>query len=500
MRLSLKETRLGLRNSTTRIPFRYGSACLTRCPQAVLRVVVEVNGKRQFGFSGDCLPPSWFDKSPNKDFAQQIDDMLAIIALAEKTFVEEFASSATFFPAWLVGYERVHSRAAEWRFTPLLASFGVSMVERATLDALARAEEVSFAKLVRSDALSIAPGDVHRELAGLQPRDWLPAEPVTSVFVRHTVGLGDPLTAADIPPGERLGERLGDGFPQALEEYVGQTGTRYFKVKMSNRLDWDLHRLRTIAALVERKRGADYRITLDGNEQYHAAAEFDELIAAIAAAPELATLWQNTLLIEQPLARDIALDERHTEGIRRLSQSKPVIIDESDGTLESYARAIAVGYRGVSSKNCKGPIKSILNAGLTWHLNSHRTELRPVLSEAEFVMTGEDLCSVGVIPTQADLCLAATLGLTHVERNGHHFHPGLSYLPEAEQRAALAVHGDFYTEQHGRISPHIVDGRFEIGSLQCVGFGFAALPDMDTMQSAEEWEFSSLGFERKPAL
>ena len=46
MRLALKETRLGLRNSTTRIPFRYGSACLTRCPQAVLRAEIEVGGRR----------------------------------------------------------------------------------------------------------------------------------------------------------------------------------------------------------------------------------------------------------------------------------------------------------------------------------------------------------------------------------------------------------------------------------------------------------------------
>ena len=70
MQLSLKETRVGLLNSTTRIPFRYGKACLTRCPQAIVRVLIEADGKRQAGYSGDCLPPSWFDKSPDKDYAQ----------------------------------------------------------------------------------------------------------------------------------------------------------------------------------------------------------------------------------------------------------------------------------------------------------------------------------------------------------------------------------------------------------------------------------------------
>ena len=184
--------------------------------------------------------------------------------------------------------------------------------------------------------------------------------------------------------------------------------------------------------------------------------------------------------------RSIALDPSHTGGIRELSRDIPVIIDESDGDLDSYRLALELGYRGTSSKNCKGPIKALLNAGLTWLFNERG-------GQSNCVMTGEDLCSVGVIPTQADLCLAATLGLEHVERNGHHYHPGLSYLPEPEQRAALAAHPDFYAEQHGRISPTVRDGKFQIGSLQCVGFGFAALPDMDSMLPAESWR--ELGYE-----
>ena len=114
-------------------------------------------------------------------------------------------------------------------------------------------------------------------------------------------------------------------------------------------------------------------------------------------------------------------------------------------------------------------------------------------ARSDYLMTGEDLCSVGIIATQADLCLAATLGLEHVERNGHHYHPGLSYLPEAQQQAALAAHGDFYIQQHGRICPHLTNGRFQIGSLQCTGFGFAVEPDFDSMQTPDQWEFDSLG-------
>jgi hypothetical protein len=481
MRISLKNSRLGILNSTTRIPFRYGRACLTKCPQATLAVTIEAGGTLQRGYSADCLPPGWFDKTPGKSFAQQIDDMLAAIAQAEGAFAEELRSEAEFFPAW----RAVHRGAADWQWTPLLRSFGISMVERAVMDAMCRAANLSFFRAVKADLFGIVPSEVHGEVfRGVSVSACTAPKPIELVFVRHTVGLADPLTAADIPEGERLN----DGRPQALEEYVERTGLRYFKVKVSNRLDHDISRLKQIAALVERKRGVDYGLTLDGNELYRSAGEFMGLVDEIHNTPELSTLWANTFCIEQPLERGIALEPEHAGGLRELGKQKPVIIDESDGALDSYARAIEVGYRGVSSKNCKGPIKSLLNACLTC-LHNDRAKAN------DYLMTGEDLCSVGIIPVQADLCLTATLGLTNVERNGHHYHPGLSYLPRKQQLAALERHPDFYAERHGIIAPNLVDGRFQTGSLQCVGFGFAVEPDMDGMQPAGEWEFDSLGLD-----
>ena len=482
MEVTLKDSQLGLRNSTTRIPFRYGTAVLTRCPQAILRVLIECDGGLRQGFSGDCLPPSWFDKSPGKDFARQVDDMLRVIALAQSVFADAFAARTPFFPAWLSSQERVRQQCEEWDLPPLLASFGSSLLERAILDAACRRHAVSFAQAARLNLFGIVPGMVHPQLEGAVPSDWLPASPTTSVYVRQTVGLGDPLTRDEIAPEDRLD----DGWPQAIEEYATLRGVRYYKVKLGNRLEQDLERLTRVAHLLESHLGPDYRLTLDGNEQYKRAEDFERLVEEIRARPGLATLWSNILVIEQPFDRAIALSPGHTGGLRDLSRAKPVIIDESDGTLGAYPAAIDLGYRGVSSKNCKGAIRSLLNAGLTWlHNGRGRQDL--------LAMTGEDLCTVGIVPVQSDLCLAATLGLQHVERNGHHYHPGLRYLPEAERRAALAAHGDFYVEEHGITGPAIRDGRLTIESLQCAGFGFAVEPDMSTMEQAASWRFESLG-------
>jgi hypothetical protein len=519
MRFSLKATRLGLRNSTTRIPFRYGNTCLTRCPQAVLEATIEVGdasaaSRTQTGYSGDCLPPGWFDKTPGRSFRQQIDEMLAAIALAESAFLELGRKPTMFFPLWLEAYRRVQVEARQKGMNPLLASFGVSFLERAIIDALARAAGLSFAQLVRQNLLAIDAGAVHPELAGLYPADWLPAEPSREVFVRHTVGLSDPLTVAEI----KAEDRVDDGFPQAVEEYIERTGTRYFKLKLSNQPERDRDRLVALASLAQRHYGDDYCVTLDGNEQYKQPEDFSALVELLLGTSELATLWQNTLAIEQPLDRKIALDADATRGVRELGRHKPVIIDESDATLESYAQALELGYRGVSSKNCKGPVKSLLNAGLTWlrsgrlHSVSRHAESADRKSDIEahvrgrhaeracyddpavrYLMTGEDLCSVGIIPTQADLCLAATLGLTHVERNGHHYHPGLSYLPPSQREAALAAHGDFYERINGIVTPCVREGKFQLGSLQCVGFGFAVLPDFGALVPAAEWRYESLG-------
>lgn len=478
------ESRLVLRNSAVRIPFRYGSACLTRCPQAMLELVVEVDGTRQAGYSADCLPPSWFDKTPEKPYSRQIEEMIAAIELSQQVCGDEFSTPTNCFDGWLSTLVQVQAEGERRGWSPLLSSFGVSMLERALLDATARRHNRTLSQALRSGLYGIRPGEVHVELAGAEPAEWLPARPADSIHVRHTVGLGDPLASEDISRQDRQK----DGRPQSLDEYIDRCGISYFKIKVSNQLEQDLERLCRIASIIESRRGREYSVTLDGNEQYQEAAEFDELVDAVRAEPALKTLWDNVLVIEQPLARQIALQADHTSGIRQLSESKPVIIDESDGDLQSCALALELGYRGVSSKNCKGPLKSVLNAGLLWNRNDRGRR-------ADFVMTAEDLCTVGVVSVQADLCLVAALGLEHVEKNGHHFMPGLDYLPEADQQAAVAAHDDFYEPQGESVGPRIEQGRFQIGSLQCPGFGFEVVPDMEQWTAADAWEFSTLGLE-----
>ena len=130
------------------------------------------------------------------------------------------------------------------------------------------------------------------------------------------------------------------------------------------------------------------------------------------STPELKRLAAATLYIEQPLPRAITL---HTD-VTALADTTPVLIDEADNTLDAFLEATAHGYTGVSSKNCKGFYRSLLNAARCTKLNSG--------GSPSYFMSAEDLTTQAGLAVQQDLALANLLGLTHVERNGHHYVDG----------------------------------------------------------------------------
>ena len=107
-------------------------------------------------------------------------------------------------------------------------------------------------------------------------------------------------------------------------------------------------------------------------------------------------------------------------------------------------------------------------------------------------LTAEDLSNLPVVSLQADLASVALLGITHGERNGHHYFRGLGHLSEAEQAAALADHPDLYRREGDDVYLRIEDGAIAIGSLQVPGMGFATPPDMARLTPLSSWDFSAL--------
>ena len=246
------------------------------------------------------------------------------------------------------------------RLPPLLTGFGTSFVERALLHALCRAHGATLSEALRGGLAGIEPGAVAPALRGVAPADFLPATPPAEVFARHTVGLSDPITAADLAPGERVD----DGLPQTLEEVIRGYGQRHFKIKVNGDLARDRDRLARMARVITAGTGGEFAFSLDGNESFRDVASFREYFRAIRGEPALAALWPQLLYVEQPWHRDVALSPAIGELARGWPERPPVIIDESDAESASLPAALALGYAGTSHKNCKGVMKSVINAGL----------------------------------------------------------------------------------------------------------------------------------------
>jgi hypothetical protein len=431
------------RDVRLRMPFRFGAATLTASPQAFARARIRLeDGREAWGAAAELLAPKWFDKDPALSNEDNFEQLRGSLAAAREAYLAHEPRTA-----W------AHASPARG----LVANYGPALLDRALLDALCRALGVSFYRAVQANlvgAPSVEGIDLGAFFAALKPRAALAA--------RHTVGLVDPITAAD------QCARVNDGLPETLEEVIARYGHRYFKLKVAGDVAADLERLRAIAAVLDRGR-EPYFATLDGNEQFADMRGVAELWAKIKAEPRLARLVASILFIEQPVHRQAAL-ERPVAGI-----DKPVIIDESDDALDAFPRARALGYRGVSSKTCKGLYKSLLNAArcAAWNRAS---------APNFFFMSGEDLTIQPGLALQQDLALVSLLGLTHLERNGHHYVNGMAGLPEAEQEAFLAAHPDLYERSHGAVRVRIADGMLAIGSLDCAGYASRAQPDWSTLR------------------
>ena len=431
MNIKVKHADIHRIELNTRLPAKYGIVTMTGAPHVFIRVVIEVDGKIQYGIAADNLPPKWFKKDPEQTLEDEIDEMLCVIQHA--IFLSQGLSGSSAFDLW----RQLDFAQREWgqveNLPPLQSNFGTTLVERAIIEAVCKSLDMPFAKAVRCNALGIHLGDMDERLASLQPSDLLPPQPRYHVIARHTVGMADPLTDAEIDTEQRLD----DGLPQSLAACIQRYGLKHFKVKISGDVQQDSQRLKRIANILAEQVTRDPVITFDGNEYFHTLTDFSEYWTKITLSTNLQPLLERLLFVEQPFHRDVALNSDVLHKLKSWSQRPRLIIDESDADPQSLARALELGYHGTSFKNCKGVFRGIAAACLIrklQHDNPH----------AGYVLSGEDLGNIGPVALLQDLAVATTLGIESIERNGHHFFAGLSAFPQRVQEQVLHHHQDLY--------------------------------------------------------
>jgi hypothetical protein len=444
-RLAVRDIALFERPVPFMRPFRFGAVTINASTQIFVRAEIEIEGKRtSVGATAELLAPKWFDKRPHlssEETAAELRRSLLIardLYLARDGFETAFGLHAARIAAQVAA-------CAKQDIPPLAAAYGPAEIDKAVLDGLLRALGVDFFNGMTANAAGIDAGltpDLgNSEVAAFLAR----CRRLDSVAVRHTVGLDDQVD--------------GEG---GVADPAQNSGARYFKLKLNGDPAADAARLIRIGKeLITLP--YEYRVTLDANEQYADLAALGMLVDRLDRDSALQPITAKLLYIEQPMPRDIT----RQSPLERLSK-RDFIIDEADDSWDAFPAAKALGYRGISSKSCKGIYKSIVNA----------TRARKWSAGGEtFFVTGEDLTCQAGLAVQQDLALGALIGVTHAERNGHHYVDGFADTPDREAQAFLSAHPDLYVRDGNTVQLSIHDGDLLTASLTTPGFASGAHPD-----------------------
>jgi hypothetical protein len=444
LRLAVRDIALFERAVRFARPFRFGAVVVEAASQVFVRAEIEIEGKgRAVGASAEMMVPKWFDKRVSLSTEQTVDELSRSLAIASQLYL----TSSGFDTAFGHHASRIAVQieaCAKEDIPPLAAIFGPAEINKAVLDALLRGAGANFfhgmaANIAGIDARmspDLTSEDIMRFLGNCRRRD--------RVAIRHTVGLDDRI------------EGLG-GVADAREN----SGARYFKLKLAGNPETDAARLTRIGhELATLPYG--YDVTLDANEQYADLADLRSLVDRLGKDIALAPIESRLLYIEQPMPRDITR-AAPLGGIAPYD----FIIDEADDSCNAFVAARALGYRGVSSKSCKGIYKSVINATRAAKWSTPREK---------FFVTGEDLTCQAGLAVQQDLALGALIGLSHMERNGHHYVDGFADTPDMEADAFLAAHPDLYARDGEKVRLAVHDGDLLTDTLTAPGFASGTHP------------------------
>jgi L-alanine-DL-glutamate epimerase-like enolase superfamily enzyme len=453
LRLSLRDIALFERPIDFARPFRFGAVTVNKAVQVFVRAEIEVEGRGiAVGASAEMLAPKWFDKRPHLSAEETAAELRRSLEIARQLYLSRKGFD-TAFGLHAACYGAQVEACTKEDIPPLASGFGPAEIDKAILDALLRAADTNFfvgmahniagidARLSRD----LGDDDIASFLAGRQR--------VERVAVRHTVGLDDKVE--------------GEGGVGDIHE---NAGARYFKLKLGGDPEADTSRLirigRQLLGLPY-----DYRVTLDANEQYADPAALGVLVGRLESSSALQPIASKLLYLEQPMPRDVT----RQSPLGALAQHD-FIIDEADDSYDAFPAARALGYRGISSKSCKGLYKSIINAtrAAKWSVEG-----------GHYFIAAEDLTCQAGLGVQQDLALGALIGVTHAERNGHHYVDGFAGTPDAEAQAFLAAHPDLYVVSNGKVRLAIHDGGLLTGSLTAPGFAASVHPDWSTLSPLE---------------
>jgi L-alanine-DL-glutamate epimerase-like enolase superfamily enzyme len=349
-----------------RSPIKFGGVALDRVTILNVRVEVETRaGGVAPGFGSMPLGNVWAFPSRKLTYEDTLAAMKELVAAFWET-LEEFTEFGhpvelghALEPQFLAHLGPVARELNLAEPIPALAALvAASPFDAAIHDAFGKAHGLNCYQTYGPDFLEADLGHyLGNGFAGETLDRYVLREPKPRMPLYHLVGALDPLTVADVR------QRLDDGLPNTLGEWIKADGLTHLKVKLNgDNLEWDVERViavNWVAEDVQRHRGVtQWWYSLDFNERCESV---EYLLAFLRHLRERApAAYERVQYVEQPTARDLKANPANK--MHEAARLKPVVIDESLVDLESLQLAREMGYTGVAFKACKGQTQTLLLA------------------------------------------------------------------------------------------------------------------------------------------
>jgi L-alanine-DL-glutamate epimerase-like enolase superfamily enzyme len=429
-----------------RAPLKFGGRVVSSAFLINVEVTVESrDGAHASGFGSMPVGNVWAWPSTKLE-PQQTER-------AMQKFAEEVVALADAYPEFGHPAEMVYQLSGEYfhlgKTLPKRLGLGEDIPELAQLvsaspldaalhDAYGRVHEENSYNLLSEEFMNDDLSEfLDEQFAGEYLDQYTLREPKPRMPLYHLVGALDPLMAADVT------QRIGDGLPETLADWIKAEGLTHLKIKLAgDDLDWDVNRVlavERVAAEVQAARGiAQWFYSCDFNEK---CANVEYVLDFLNRIKEKSpAAYDRIQYIEQPTHRDL---KAHPENkMHDAAKLKPVVIDEALVDYEALLLGRELGYSGVALKACKGHTDSLL--------------LAAAAQKFGMFLCVQDLTCPGFSFLHSASLAARIPGVAAIEGNARQF------CPSANKRWAKQFPAMF----------KITDGTVGTGALKGIGLGF----------------------------
>jgi len=433
-------------DEVARVPLKFGAVVMDRVTYCQVRATIENRrGERATGFGAIFLADFW--GFPSKVVPHPQRDR------AMREVVQRFAQIVEGYPGYAHPLDIFLETEEELRQVnaQVCAELGLaeempflgalvcaSPIDAALHDAFGNVNSICTYDGYGPDFMAhdlsyyLGPG-----FKGKYPADYLRPAYLPQLPIFHLVGGLDKLRTSELDDSDPR-----DGLPVSLDQWVEKEGLICFKVKLrGNDLEWDVNRMLEVSRVaheVQDKRGVKrLYFSADTNEQCECPEYLVEMLHRIEEADQ--RTFEELLYIEQPTERDLTA---HRFDMHKLSEIKPIVVDESLTTIQDLELAMELGWSGIALKTCKCQSSDLLFIAKA--------------TEADIPYTVQDLTNPGIALIQSVGLAARSYPLMGVEANSRQFFPATS---EPERR----VHPGLF---------NVVEGRVSTASIRGTGFGY----------------------------